>query len=519
MMKIRQVSKILLSPIVWILVILFGVGLVYTGGFSFNQDNQIANPMQYKGPSAKVNGELIKDENFNKVYGPLVQNYGQMYPSDLLKDEALKRATDDMVIQQYIRKWHIKTTDSEIVQSMKKIYAGAKTPEEQDSLLSQYGVKSKGELKKLLREQLDRVNFFAELAKRWKVKISDQEVRAKYEELELAHILIATNPQVKENPLSDADALKRAQEAYEKIKAGTDFSTVAKEYSDDSTKENGGNLGRQNLSILKQQMDKDFMKAAEKLKVGQVSGPVKTVYGYHLIKLVDKKVAKGKEYNEQKDSLRRMALAEKLYSTKSDRLQRWVKSHADVEIIDPALRAFRLKNEKKWTEAAEAYSKALKMNQYKNDVAIYLSDASVLKEAKRFNEAIKVLKKFPADEQSSQQIQITMAEIYDAQGNKAKAKSILQKEVNRSTQDIDALRRISSEMKLLKYDNEAKALDNKIASIQAQLDKEQKQYEETLNKQQGSSNNTQTTGSTAQDSNASTENQAAGQTGGQTQTK
>jgi hypothetical protein len=112
-----------------------------------------------------------------------------------------------------------------------------------------------------------------------------------------------------------------------------------------------------------------------------------------------------------------------------------------------------------------------------------------------------------------------MAEIYDAQGNKAKAKSILQKEVNRSTQDIDALRRISSEMKLLKYDTEAKALDNKIASIQAQLDKEQKQYEETLNKQQGSSNNTQTTGSTAQDSNASTENQADGQTGGQTQNK
>lgn len=505
MMTIRRVSKILLSPVVWLIVISFAFGLFYIGG-TFNQPAG-ASGLEYKGPSAKVNGEKIKDEDFNKVYEPLVQNYGQMYPTDLLKDEALKRATDEMVIKQYIRKWHIKTTNDEIDRTMKKLYASAKTPEEMNSLLSQYGVKNKRELRNLIKEQLDRINFFAELANRWKVKVSDQEVRAKYEELELAHILIATNPQVKQNPLSEAEALKRAQEAYEKIKAGTEFSTVAKEYSDDTSKDNGGDLGRQNLAVLRQQFDKDFMKAAEKLKVGQVSQPVKTQFGYHLIKLIDKKEAKGKAYNEEKGDLRRLALAEKLYSTMNDRLQRWVKDQANLEIIDPALRGFRLKTEKKWNEAAEAYKKALSMKKYKDDLAVYLSAANVLKEAKRYDEAIDVLKKYPSEDQVNKEIQITLAQVYDAKGNKAMAKRILQKEVNRATEDIDTLRRISSEMKLLKYDKEAKALDAKIAKIQAKLDKQQADYE-ALIKQSQEKNGDQA--GTAQNSNA-TENQAADQ--------
>lgn len=487
MITIRRVSRILLSPVIWIIVILMGAGLFYGSGRFMNQDDATTS-LLYQGPSAKVNGVEITDADFNKVLGPLTQNYGQMYPPDQLKDEALKRCVNDEIIRQYIAKWHIRTSDQEVQRFMQKqIYANYKTPEELQTLYTQVGVKNKGDLEKMVREQLDRKNFFAELGRRWKVPVSDAEVAAKYEQVELSHILIATNKQVNPNPPSDADALKKANEAYAKIKAGADFASVATEYSDDSgSKANGGSLGRHDLAGLKQQFDPNFMAAAEKLKVGEVSQPVKSQFGYHIIKLIDRTEAKGKDFNTVKGDLRRDVLAEKLFATKNDQLTKWLEKQAEgkLEIIDPALRAFRLKKEQKWTEAAEAYDKALNIGHYKKDLSIYLSDAEVLKEAKRYDEAIKILKKFPTDGRVNVQVQMTIAEIYDAKGDKEKAKSMLNREVVRASEDVDTLRRIQSEMSLLKYDDEAKALGNKIAETQAKIDKEQADYQELIKKQQ-----------------------------------
>jgi peptidyl-prolyl cis-trans isomerase C len=80
--------------------------------------------------------------------------------------------------------------------------------------------------------------------------------------------------------------VKEQSKAYEllaRIKAGEKFETLAKEYSTCPSKSKGGDLG----TFGRGQMVKKFEDAAFNAKKGEVVGPVKTEFGYHLIKIID----------------------------------------------------------------------------------------------------------------------------------------------------------------------------------------------------------------------------------------
>lgn len=81
----------------------------------------------------------------------------------------------------------------------------------------------------------------------------------------------------------NADSKKKAEEVLAKVKAGEDFATLAKQYSQDSTAANGGDLGL----FGKGKMVPEFETAAFALKAGETSEIVKTVYGYHVIKVTE----------------------------------------------------------------------------------------------------------------------------------------------------------------------------------------------------------------------------------------
>ncbi len=96
------------------------------------------------------------------------------------------------------------------------------------------------------------------------------------ERIKVAHILVDVKCRTR-----DA-ALERAKEVRAKLDGGANFSDVAKEYSDDPTaKENGGLLKMAYVN----QFEENFAKTALKLKPGQLSEPVFTPYGYHIIRL------------------------------------------------------------------------------------------------------------------------------------------------------------------------------------------------------------------------------------------
>ena len=74
--------------------------------------------------------------------------------------------------------------------------------------------------------------------------------------------------------------LSKAQELYEDIQSGDNFQDLARQYSECSSKNKGGNLGE----FPKGKMVPEFWNACTKLKIGEVSQPIKTQFGYHIIK-------------------------------------------------------------------------------------------------------------------------------------------------------------------------------------------------------------------------------------------
>ncbi len=151
-----------------------------------------------------------------------------------------------------------------------------------------------------------------------------QMVDRKGEKIRVRHILIRVIPTRQD----ELNTVKEIKELYRKAKAGENFAELAKKYSDDkTTKDKGGNLGWFELSQLKV---KEFRAVAETLKVGEVSEPFKTKFGYHIVKLDDRK--KGGAWSLDKDweQLQQMALARK----RNEELQKWVQSLRKNVYID-----------------------------------------------------------------------------------------------------------------------------------------------------------------------------------------
>lgn len=179
------------------------------------------------------------------------------------------------------------------VKSLKENYESEE--ELLNAIKSYYGYSNLNEFKDYIT-----LNYFRDLATEdyAKKQISDKDIENYYNEetvgdIEANHILITID--VKEDASDDEKnkaekkALETANEVIKKLNNGEDFNELAKTYSkDDSNKDKGGALGKFN----KGDMVKEFEDAAYKLKVDEYTKePVKTSYGYHIIK-------KTKEYEK-----------------------------------------------------------------------------------------------------------------------------------------------------------------------------------------------------------------------------
>lgn len=95
------------------------------------------------------------------------------------------------------------------------------------------------------------------------------------------------------------DTEEEANEILQKLKAGADFSQLARQYSKDPSKERGGDIGY----FAKGQLMPEIEEVCFKLEVGQISEVIKTQFGYHIIKLTDKKEPRAVELSEVKDAI------------------------------------------------------------------------------------------------------------------------------------------------------------------------------------------------------------------------
>ncbi|HBE9014570.1 TPA: peptidylprolyl isomerase [Clostridioides difficile] len=151
-----------------------------------------------------------------------------------------------------------------------------------------------------------------------RINISDNDMEAYYtshkkdfnvEEISASQILISTLEKNKKEVSKDKkEALKKkADNILTKIKNGESFESLAKKYSDDkATGKNGGQLGY----FSKDDKNAEFTKEVFKLKKNEVSKVFETSYGYHIVKVTDKR-ERQKSFNECQSLIRESILNEK----------------------------------------------------------------------------------------------------------------------------------------------------------------------------------------------------------------
>ncbi|MFK0385460.1 peptidylprolyl isomerase [Agrobacterium sp. NPDC090273] len=156
--------------------------------------------------------------------------------------------------------------------------------------------------------------------------VTNEEVKARYdkevaslpqeEEAHARHILVATEDE--------------AKEVIKQLDSGQDFAEIAKEKSTDSNKDEGGDLGW----FGKGRMVPEFEEAAFGLEKGAYTKtPVKTQFGFHVIKLEDKRIAPPPAFEQVEPQVRQLVMRDKYVA-----LIEKAKADQKVEIMDEALK-------------------------------------------------------------------------------------------------------------------------------------------------------------------------------------
>lgn len=254
--------------------------------------------------AASINGEKITKDELNTK---LTEMYGADTLDSLITNKVIEMEAD---------KQKVKVTGNEIDEELTKL---------QDSYGGEDAFAAALEQNKVsidrIREDIQ-TYLLAEKMIKPSIKVTEEEMKTYFEENKES---FDQKEQVKASHILVEDEAT-AKKVKKELDSGKDFAELAKEYSADaSNAAKGGDLGY----FGKGEMAKEFEEAAFGMKVGEVSAPVKTDFGYHIIKVTDKKAAKTAVFEDHKEEIKESLFDQKIQTEYPNWLE---KKKADYKI-------------------------------------------------------------------------------------------------------------------------------------------------------------------------------------------
>ena len=288
------------------------VGVVSIGAsYSLGKNKGRLLPASYRSYSAnkvmaKVGYVEITGKDLEEVMEPVFYLQGKEKMSEEEIDAYEYSMLDYMTTKEALylegKENGVSVTDEEVEEEYKTIMSSTTSEFNmtEEEYLSKFNL-TKENLKKDMEKELIAVKYMGE-----KTKVTEEEAKNYYDknkdeflERRSSHILIKTTDD-DGNELSDEkkkEAKEKAENILKRVKNGEDFATLAKEYSQDTSATNGGDIGYSKDGELV----KSFEDALKSLKNGEVYPEVvESDYGYHIIKKTGEKQA---SFEDEKESL------------------------------------------------------------------------------------------------------------------------------------------------------------------------------------------------------------------------
>ena len=270
---------------------------------------------------AVVNGDTITKASYDAQIARTKRGYKQQHRAwpkagttqfEQIKQSVLSYLVQTQELEQQAKKLGVKVTDKQIddrLGQIRKQLGGEKALEAQAKA---NGLTLDDVRNIVIRPQLLSEGIYNKVTN--DVKVSDKDVESYYK----SHLKIYQQPESRDVRHILVSNRALANKLYDRIKAGANFAALAKKYSKDpGSAAQGGKL-----TIVKGQTAGPFDQTAFLLSKGQVSRPIKTQYGWHIIQaLSEVKPAKTTPLNKQlKDSIRQQLIGQR----KRDKMTKWV---------------------------------------------------------------------------------------------------------------------------------------------------------------------------------------------------
>ena len=311
-------------------------------------DQERADRIKLYVPGAFVNGTFVGMDRYSAEvqarFQLSVAVFEELIRQGLLEEKFRKRVTDGISVGPGELQDEFRYKNEKI----KLNYAVIK-PEELAAKINPTDAEIKAEYEKnksryqIPEKRVVRYGLLDTTQMRRNIQVSDDQLKVQYQNniqqyqvpnrVHVEHILFMTVGKTD----AEVDEIKKtAEDVLKQAKKGGKFEDLAKKYSEDpGTKEKGGDLGW----ITQGQTVPEFEKTAFGLDKGQISDLVRTQYGFHIIKVLEKETARTKTFDEVKDSLRapmQLQQADQQAAEVADRLAKAIRQSNKVSLDDLA---------------------------------------------------------------------------------------------------------------------------------------------------------------------------------------